>query len=50
MVQEQNVQLVKDKEQLERRLSQMEKDCNRLKRKAHALDGLATQDEAARRL
>ena len=50
MVQEQNIQLVKYKEQLERRLSQMQKECNRLQRKAHALDGLATLDEATIRL
>ena len=50
MVQEQNIQLVKDKEQLERRLSQMQKECNILQRKAHVLDGLATLAEAARRL
>ena len=50
VVQEQNDQLVKDKEELEKRSSQMQKEFNRLQRIAHALDGLATLDEAARRL
>ena len=50
MVQEQNDQLVKDREQFERRLSQMQKECNRLKKKVHALDGLVALDEAYRRL
>ena len=50
MVQEQNYQLVKDKEHFERRLSQMQKECNRLKKKAHALDGLVALAEASRRL
>ena len=45
-VQEHNDQLVKDKENLERRLSQMQQECNRLQKKAHALDGLATLVEA----
>ena len=48
MVKEKNFQLVKDREQLEKRSSQMNKDFNRLQRKAHALDGLATLAEATR--
>ena len=50
VVQKQNVQLVKDKEELEKRLNYMQKEFNRLQRKARALDGLATLDEEARRL
>ena len=50
VMQEQNVQLVKDKEELEKKLKHMQKELNRLQRKAHALDGLATMAEAARRL
>ena len=47
-MQEQNVQLVKDKEELEKKLKHMQKELNRLQRKVHSLDGLATLAEAAR--
>ena len=50
VVQEHNVKLVKDKEELKKRPSQMQKEFNRLQRNAHALDGLATLAEEARRL
>ena len=46
-MQEQNVQLVKD-EEIEKKLKHMQKELNRLQRKAHSLDGLATLAEAAR--
>ena len=42
----QNVQLEKDKEELEQKLKHMQKDLNRLQRKSYALDGLATLAEA----
>ena len=50
MIQEQNVHLEKDKQELEQKLKHMQKDLNRLQRKSHALDGLATLAKAARRL
>ena len=50
IIQEHNIQLVKDKEHLKRRLSQVQKECKRLQRKEHALDGIAALDEAARRI
>ena len=50
VMQEQNVQLVKDKEELEIKLKDMQKELKRLQIKAHALDGLATLVEVAIRL
>ena len=50
VMQEQNVQLVKDKEELEKKLKHMQKELNRLQRKAHVLDGLATLVEETRKL
>ena len=48
--QEQNVQLVKEKEELGKKLKHIQKELDKLQKKAHALDGLATLAEAARRL
>ena len=48
IMQEQNVPLEKDKDELEQKLKHMQKELNRLQRKAHVLDGLASLDEAAR--
>ena len=50
VIQEQNVQLVKDKGKLENKIKHMENELNRLQIKSHALDGLATLVEVARRL
>ena len=49
-MQEQNVQLGKDKEDLEKKLKHMQKELNMLQRKSHGLDGSATLAEATRRL
>lgn len=50
LAQEQNIQLIREKEEIEKRLTQLQKECNRLQKKAHALDGLVGLEEAARRL
>ena len=50
VVQQKNFHLVKDKEEVEKRLSHMQREFIILQRNAHALDGLATLVEAARRL
>ena len=50
VMQEQNVQLEKDKEELKQKLNHMQKELNRLQRNSHALDGLSTLAEANMRL
>ena len=50
VMQEQNVQLEKDKEELKKKLNHMQKELNRLQRNSHALDGLSTLAEANMRL
>ena len=47
---DQNVHLEKDKEELKQKLKHMQKELNRLQIKSLAQDGLATMDEASRRL
>ena len=50
VMQEHDVQLVKNKEELQKKLKHMEKELNSLQRKSHALDGLVVLAEAARRI
>ena len=50
MTQEHNIQLAKDKKELEKKLSQVHKECNRLQKKAHALDGIDALEKDARGL
>ena len=50
VMQEKNVQLQKEKDELEQKLKHMQKELNWLQIKSHALDGLETLAEAARRL
>ena len=49
-IQEENVQLEKDKEDLKQKLKHMQKELNMLQRKSHSLDGLTTMPKAAMRL
>ena len=48
--QEQKNQLIREKKEIEERLTQFQKKYNQLQKKAHALDGLAMLAEATRRL
>ena len=50
MKQEHNTWLIREREEIEERLTQVQKECNRLQKKAHALDGLVALAEAVRRL
>ena len=50
VIQEHNVQLEKDKEELEQKLRHMQKELNMIRGKSQALDGLSTLAEASRRL
>ena len=50
MAHEHNIQFIREKKEIEERLTQVQKEYNRLQQKAHALDGLAVLPKAARRL
>ena len=50
IAQEHNIQLIREKKEIEERLTQVQKEYNRLQNKAHALGGVDALDEASRRL
>ena len=47
---EQNIQLIREKKEIEERLIEVQKEYNMIQNKADALDGIAVLAEAARRL
>ena len=50
IAQEKNIHLITEKKEIEETLTQVQKEYNRLQKKAQALDGLAALAEVVRRL